>query len=54
VVIAIDDLDKQDPAYARQLLLDAQGLLKGRAWFLLTGHPSGITRDYLIRDRRPV
>jgi hypothetical protein len=51
VVIAIDDLDKQDPAYARQLLLDAQGLLKGRAWFLLTGHPSGITRDYLIRDR---
>lgn len=51
VVIAIDDLDKQDPAQARQLLLDAQGLLKGRAWFLLTGHPSGITRDYLIADR---
>jgi hypothetical protein len=51
VVIAIDDLDKQDPARARQLLLDAQGLLKGRAWFLLTGHPSGITRDYLISDR---
>ena len=51
VVIAIDDLDKQDPAQARQLLLNAQGLLKGRAWFLLTGHPSGITRDYLIGDR---
>jgi len=51
VIIAIDDLDKQDPAVARQLLLNAQGLLKGRAWFLLTGHPSGITRDYLIRNR---
>lgn len=51
VVIAIDDLDKQDPARARQLLLNAQGLLKGRAWFLLTGHPSGITQDYLISDR---
>ncbi|MEO1211822.1 MAG: ATP-binding protein, partial [Cyanobacteria bacterium J06638_20] len=51
VVIAIDDLDKQDPAVAKQLLLNAQGLLKGRAWFLLTGHPSGITRDYLIADR---
>ncbi|RZM75642.1 AAA family ATPase [Leptolyngbya iicbica] len=51
VIIAIDDLDKQDPAVARQLLLNAQGLLKGRAWFLFTGHPSGITRDYLIRDR---
>jgi hypothetical protein len=32
-------------------LLNAQGLLKGRAWFLLTGHPSGITHDYLISDR---
>jgi hypothetical protein len=51
VIIAIDDLDKQDPARARQLLLNAQGLLKGRAWFLLTGHPSGITHDYLISDR---
>ena len=51
VIIAIDDLDKQDPARARQLLLNAQGLLKGRAWFFLTGHPSGITHDYLISDR---
>lgn len=51
VIIAIDDLDKQDPARARQLLLNAQGLLKGRAWFLLTGHPRGITHDYLISDR---
>jgi len=51
VVIAIDDLDKQDPATAKQLLLNAQGLLKGRAWFFFTGHPSGITRDYLIADR---
>jgi hypothetical protein len=39
VVIAIDDLDKQDPAYARQLLLDAQGLLKGRALVFADGPP---------------
>jgi predicted AAA+ superfamily ATPase len=50
VVIAIDDLDKQDPARARELLRDAQGMLKGRAWFMLTGHPSGLTRDILTRD----
>lgn len=51
VVIAIDDLDKQDPARARQLLHDAQGMLKGQAWFILTGHPSGLTRDILLRER---
>ncbi|NES67501.1 MAG: ATP-binding protein [Okeania sp. SIO2D1] len=51
VVIAIDDLDKQDPAKVRQLLLDAQGILKSGAWFILTGHPFGITRDLLIGER---
>jgi len=51
VVIAIDDLDKQDPARARQLLHDAQGMLKGQAWFILTGHPFGLTRDILLRER---
>ncbi len=51
VVIAIDDLDKQDPARVRQLLHDAQGMLKGDAWFLLTGHPSGLTQEILIRER---
>lgn len=50
VVIAIDDLDKQDPARVRELLRDAQGVLKGDAWFMLTGHPSGLTRDLLTRD----
>jgi len=50
VVIAIDDLDKQDPARVRELLRNAQGLLKGGAWFILTGHPSGLTRDILTRD----
>lgn len=50
VVIAIDDLDKHDPARLRQLLRDAQGLLKGKAWFMLTGHPSGLTRDLLTRE----
>jgi len=51
VVIAIDDLDKQDPAKVRQLLLDAQGILKSGAWFILTGHPFGLTRDILIGER---
>lgn len=51
VVIAIDDLDKQDPERVRQLLHDAQGMLKGDAWFILTGHPSGLTRDILTSER---
>lgn len=51
VIIAIDDLDKQDPARVKQLLLDAQGMLKSGAWFILTGHPSGLTRDILISER---
>lgn len=51
VVIAIDDLDKQDPERVRQLLHDAQGMLKGDAWFILTGHPSGLTRDLLTSER---
>jgi hypothetical protein len=50
IVIAIDDLDKQDPARVRELLRNAQGMLKGGAWFMLTGHPSGLTRDILTRD----
>lgn len=50
VVIAIDDLDKQDPARVRELLRNAQGLLKSGAWFMLTGHPSGLTRDILTSD----
>ena len=29
VIIGIDDLDKQDPARVRQLLENAQGMLKG-------------------------
>jgi hypothetical protein len=51
VIIAVDDLDKQDPATVKQLLLNAQGMLKSGAWFILTGHPSGLTRDILISER---
>ncbi len=51
VVIAIDDLDKQNPSTVRQLMHDAQGMLKGRAWFLLTGHPMGMTGDLLTQER---
>jgi hypothetical protein len=49
VIIAIDDLDKQDPARVKDLLLNAQGLLKGRASFILTGHPSRLTEEILHR-----
>lgn len=51
VVIAIDDLDKQAPSVVRQLMHDAQGMLKGRAWFMLTGHPQGMTSDLLTSER---
>jgi hypothetical protein len=51
VVIAIDDLDKQNPSYIRQLMHDAQGVLKGRAWFILTGHPMGMMGDLLTSER---
>ena len=51
VLIAIDDLDKQNPAKVRQLMHDAQGMLKGRAWFMLTGHPLNITGDLLTSER---
>lgn len=51
VVIAIDDLDKQNPSRVRQLMHDAQGMLKGKAWFMLTGHPMGITADLLTTER---
>ncbi|MFM7442184.1 MAG: hypothetical protein ACKO2V_26900 [Snowella sp.] len=30
---------------------DAQGILKGKAWFMLTGHPLGITGDLLTSER---
>ena len=51
VLIAIDDLDKQDPSTVRKLMHDAQGMLKGKAWFMLTGHPIGITGDLLTTER---
>ena len=51
VIIAIDDLDKQDPSAVKDLLLNAQGMLKGRASFILTGHPSGLTQEILLSNR---
>ena len=51
VVIAIDDLDKRNPSEVRQMMHDAQGMLKGDAWFMLTGHPMGITGDLLTSER---
>lgn len=50
VVIAIDDLDKHDPAHVRDLLRNDQGLLAGGAWFILTGHPFGLTRDFVTTE----
>jgi AAA ATPase domain len=51
VIIAIDDLDKQDPSTVRDLLLNAQGMLKGRASFILTGHPSGLSQEIFLSNR---
>ena len=50
VILAIDDLEKHDPSLAHEMLRNAQGMLKGAAWFILTGHPSGLTRDVLTRE----
>jgi uncharacterized protein (DUF1778 family) len=52
VVIAIDDLDKQNPNLVRQIMYDAQGILKGRAWFMLTGHPMSMAGDYFLTSER--
>lgn len=51
VIIGIDDLDKQDPSRVNQLLDDAQGMLKGNAWFFLSGHADGLIRDFINRER---
>lgn len=51
ILIAIDDLDKQNPSQVRKLMHDAQGMLKGKAWFILTGHPMGMTGDLLTSER---
>ena len=51
ILIAIDDLDKRNPSVVRQLMHDAQGMLKGRAWFMLTGHPNGMPGDLLTSER---
>lgn len=51
VLIGIDDLDKQLPQRVRELMNDAQGMLKGRAWYMLTGHPYGIAQDLLTSER---
>lgn len=51
VVIGIDDLDKQNPSQVRQMMHAAQGMLKGPAWYLLTGHPMGIPEDLLTSGR---
>ena len=51
VLIAIDDLDKRNPREVRELMHDAQGMLKGRAWFMLTGHSQGTIGDLLTVER---
>ncbi len=51
VLIGIDDLDKQLPQRIRELMNDAQGMLKGRAWYMITGHPFGIAQDLLTSER---
>ncbi|MEX2725488.1 MAG: ATP-binding protein [Candidatus Freyarchaeota archaeon] len=50
VVIAIDDLDKKEPAKYRNMIRDAQGVLKSRAWFLLSGHPYYFKRDIITSE----
>lgn len=46
LVIAVDDLDKHDPAAIRQALVEARPTLHlEECSFVLTGHPLGVLRD---------
>lgn len=45
LVVAVDDLDKEDPATIRQRLVEARTTLHRECSFVLTGHPLGVLRD---------
>lgn len=45
ILIAVDDLDKRDPATVREVLLEARTVLHTDCAFVLTGHPLGILRN---------
>lgn len=45
LVVAVDDLDKRDPATVRAVLQEARSTLHTDCAFVLTGHPMGILRD---------
>lgn len=45
LVVAVDDLDKRDPATIRQFLHEARSVLHLECSYILTGHPLGILRD---------
>lgn len=45
LIVAIDDLDKRDPATVRANLADARPMLHENCSFVFTGHPLGILRQ---------
>lgn len=45
LIVAVDDLDKRDPATVRAALQEARSTLHTDCAFVLTGHPLGILRD---------
>ncbi len=45
LIIAIDDLDKHDPATIRRFLHESRSVLHLDSSYILTGHPLGILRD---------
>lgn len=45
LIVAVDDLDKRDPATVRANLADARPMLQEDCSFVFTGHPLGILRQ---------
>jgi len=45
LIVAVDDLDKRDPATVRQSLVEARSALHTDCAFVLTGHPLGVLRN---------
>jgi hypothetical protein len=45
LIVAVDDLDKRDPATVRDSLVQARSTLHTDCAFVLTGHPLGVLRN---------
>jgi len=49
VIIFIDDLDKRDPNFVATMLSESQGILKGEACFIISGHELCVSDTIRLR-----